>query len=87
MRKSFYEQYHVSGYREMFAESIARMRQERADIALGTHTVQASFLKNREALLAGAEKNPFIAPEQWTAFLDHMEQKLNQLLEDSAEQI
>lgn len=87
MRKSFYEQYNVSGYREMFAGSIARMRQETVDIALGTHTVQASFLKNREALLTGAEKNPFIAPDQWTAFLDHMEWKLNQLLEDPDEQV
>ena len=40
-----------------------------------------------KALLAGAEKNPFIAPEQWTDFLDHIEQKLNQLLEDPAEQV
>lgn len=87
MRKSFYEQYHVSGYREMFAESIARMRQETVDITLSNHTAQASFMKKHEALINGAETNPFIDKTQWPAFLDHMEWKLNQLLEDPAEQV
>ena len=87
MRKTFYAAYHVGGYREMFAGSISRMREERVDIALGTHTNQASFLKNREALLIGSGGNPFIAPEQWTTFLDRVERNLKQLQEDPAEQV
>jgi len=88
MRKSFYEQYNVSGYREMFADSIKRMYEEKdIDIALGTHTIQAFFMKNREAMIAGAESNPFIDKTQWKAFLDHMQWKLDQLLNDPDEKL
>ena len=87
MRKAFYEQYHVSGYREMFAESINRLRQETVDITLSNHTAQANFMEKHQELLAGNGKNPFIDRTRWAAFLDHMEWKLQQLLDDPAEQV
>ena len=87
LRKAFYEQYGVDGYRELFAESLARMRKENVDIALGTHTVQASFLTNLEKVRNDAAQNPWIDPIQWTAFLDTMDRKLNELNTDPKEKI
>ncbi len=87
MRRSFYEQHHVSGYREMFAASIRRMRREQVDIALGTHTGQAFFWESRTSSLDGAAENPFVDRMRWGAFLDGTERKLQQLLDDESERV
>lgn len=82
MHDSFYERYHVSGYREQFAESLRLLHKEQVDITLGTHTGQAEFLQSREALLRGDGGNPFIDPTRWERFLRQNEEGLARLMEN-----
>lgn len=87
MRKAFYEKYQVSGYREMFSDSIDKMRCEDVDIALGTHTNQAFFMESYDKYLSGVKDNPFIDHTRWMQFVNETDGKLRQLLNDVSEKV
>lgn len=55
--------------REKFKKSIERLRREKVDIFVGNHSYNNKTYEKIKAL-ATSDKNPFIDPDEWEAFLD-----------------
>ena len=51
-----------------FFKSVERLLDEKVDVMVGNHTWHNHTLEKYEKMI-GAEKNPFIAPNEWSAFL------------------
>lgn len=76
MRQEYACRRHVSGYREKFRESLKRLRGTRADITLANHVNQGPLMQNYK------DDCGFVHPEQWPAFLDWCERRLNELCDE-----
>ncbi len=66
--------------RETFLESLAKVREYPVDVVLGNHPRQNETLKKREMMLAGAQSNPFVDPDEWKCFVDQMSEKFRQFM-------
>ena len=65
--------------RAQFLKSIERLKKERVELFLGNH-VQNNRTEEKLARASHGEDNPFLAPEEWNAFLEERQQKLNQIM-------
>lgn len=65
---------------ERMGPTIRRLRQEPVDIVLGNHPSQNHTLEKRQQMLACPGENPFLGKENWTEFLDTLEQRRQDFL-------
>ena len=66
--------------RELFLESLQKVRGEKVDIVLGNHPSQNSTLEKMELLLNNSETNPFIDPDEWIDFIDYTSEALRRFV-------
>lgn len=68
--------------RGKFFASIERLLGEHVDVMLGNHAWHNRTLEKGEQMRAGCEKNPFIVPGEWEAFLHSSKEALWQIICD-----
>lgn len=80
LKKPYLDRYNLPYLlRGQFLHSLDRLRGEHVDVFLGNHTGQNNTRGKYEQSLTSKE-NPFINPNDWTAFLDLCEHKLEQVI-------
>ncbi len=80
--KEFLEEYDLpKNSRELFLESLQKVRGENVDIVLGNHPSQNSTLEKMKLLLNNSTVNPFIDPDEWVDFIDYTSEALKRFVE------
>jgi metallo-beta-lactamase class B len=64
--------------REDYMNSLRRLKEREVDIFIGAHPGQNRTLEKRD-LMGKGEQNPFVAPQDWHAFLDGLEENARNL--------
>ena len=86
LKKDYIEKRNLSyGLRDLFFESVERLRGEHVDIFVGNHAWHNNT-KERYALMQTSDTNPFIDDTLWGAFLDKVENQLKAIIEEEANQ-
>ncbi len=84
--RDFIGQHGNADYRDFYLESLAKVRDEPVDIALGNHTGQNKTREKHQQMCDHPEgKNPFINPKEWNEFLDFAENLYKRMLRDEAD--
>ena len=68
--------------RREFMESLKKVEDEPVDIFLGNHTRNNQLLEKRALMLKGADHNPFIDPNEWKAYMQETQRKLQKFMDD-----
>lgn len=56
--------------RQVYLDSLEKVRNEKVDIFLGNHTINNKVLEKHKRSLSSPDENPFIDPQEWKAYLD-----------------
>lgn len=62
--------------RKAYLDSIDKVRNEKVDIFLGNHPINNHTLEKMACMQEHPEKNPFISPGEWAAYLDEKKEGL-----------
>lgn len=68
--------------RQEFMESLKKVEDEPVDIFLGNHTRNNQLMQKRARMLNGADRNPFIDPNEWKAYMQETQKKLRKFMDD-----
>lgn len=85
LQKKFLDEMGDTGYkmREIYLESLAKVRDEQVDVMLGNHTGNNDTLGRRKLQLENPDgPNPFVEPGYWQKFLDSKREGLLKLMAD-----
>lgn len=63
-------------------ESPRKVEDEPVDIFLGNHVRNNKLLQKRELMLKGVDCNPFIDHNEWKAYMQETEHKLQEFMDD-----
>ena len=66
-----------------FFKSVERLLGERVDIMIGNHVGQ-NHTKEKYEMMATAEENPFIVPDEWEKFLKKVSAKLWEIIKEES---
>jgi len=81
--RDFIEKYDNADFRDVYLNSLEKVRNESVDIVLGNHTDQNHTNEKYKKMCDNpAEGNPFINPDEWNEFIDFAENRYNQMLLD-----
>lgn len=81
--REHFVRYAMEDLQQAFLDSIRRLRREKVDIVLGNHPAPNHILE-KQALRLGdpAAPNPFIDPQDWTDYLNWVEDEFRRFQED-----
>lgn len=80
MKKSYLEKYSLPfDYPKIFLDGLERLQSEKVDIFLGNH-VDDNNTEDKARQIGKTRKNPFIAPEEWSLFLEKRRKLLLEVL-------
>ncbi len=69
--------------REVFVESLMRVREEPVEIFMANHTVNVDLLKKRRYMIENPGENPFVDSRAWKKYLDMKIEDTRTLMNDS----
>lgn len=68
--------------REIYLESLQKVRDEKVDIFMPNHTNNVGLLEKRQYMLDHPGENPFVDSAQWSNYLDMMYEKMQELMKN-----
>lgn len=87
LQKDFLMEFGDPAYRmrDIYLESIRKVRDEHVDIFMPNHTNNVDLLNKRQYMLDHPGENPFVDGEAWGRYLDGKREDLKKLMEDPAQ--
>lgn len=67
--------------RQLFLDSLQKVRSEHVDIVLGNHPRQNETLEKRKKMIENPGTNPFLDPGEWTRFVDTLTEEFRAFME------